>query len=38
MSDAPTIRASFLRRTGNDVPMQAGRDHWYDDVRGSDGP
>ena len=31
-------RRSSLRRTGNDVPMTDGRDHWYHDVRGSDDP
>jgi acetyl-CoA synthetase len=30
MSAAPGVRASVvLRRTGNDVPMQDGRDHWW---------
>jgi acetyl-CoA synthetase len=33
MADAPTVRASVvLRRTGNDVPMQAGRDHWWHEL------
>jgi acetyl-CoA synthetase len=33
MSGAPKIRASVvLRRTGNDVPMQDGRDHWWDEL------
>jgi acetyl-CoA synthetase len=33
MSEAPKIRASVvLRRTGNDVPMQDGRDHWWDEL------
>ena len=30
MADAPSVRASVvLRRTGNDVPMREGRDHWW---------
>jgi len=30
MADAPKVKTSLvLRRTGNDVPMQAGRDHWW---------
>jgi acetyl-CoA synthetase len=33
MSDAPKIRASVvLRRTGNDAPMQDGRDHWWHEL------
>jgi acetyl-CoA synthetase len=33
MGDAPKVRASVvLRRTGGDVPMQEGRDHWWHDV------
>ena len=33
MAAAPGIRASVvLRRTGNDVPMQEGRDHWWHDL------
>src|SRR5690242_14695419 len=33
MGDAPGIRASVvLRRTGNDVPMTDGRDHWWHDL------
>ena len=33
MADAPACRASVvLRRTGNDVPMQEGRDHWWHDL------
>jgi acetyl-CoA synthetase len=33
MGDAPKVRASVvLRRTGNDVPMQEGRDHWWDEL------
>jgi acetyl-CoA synthetase len=30
MTEAPAVRAAVvLRRTGNDVPMQDGRDHWW---------
>jgi acetyl-CoA synthetase len=30
MADAPGVRACVVfRRTGNDVPMQDGRDHWW---------
>jgi acetyl-CoA synthetase len=33
MADAPKIRAAVvLRRTGNEVPMQAGRDHWWHEL------
>jgi acetyl-CoA synthetase len=33
MGDAPGVRASVvLRRTGNDVPMQDGRDHWWHEL------
>jgi acetyl-CoA synthetase len=33
MRDAPKVRASVvLRRTGNDVPMQDGRDHWWSEL------
>jgi acetyl-CoA synthetase len=33
MGDAPKVRASVvLRRTGNDVPMQEGRDHWLHEL------
>ena len=33
MRAAPQVRASVvLRRTGNDVPMQAGRDHWWHEL------
>src|SRR4051812_2400243 len=33
MSDAPKVRASVvLRRTGNEVSMQEGRDHWLHDL------
>jgi acetyl-CoA synthetase len=33
MNDAPKIRAAVvLRRTGNDVAMQEGRDHWWHEL------
>ena len=33
MREAPKVRASMvLRRTGNDVPMQEGRDHWWHEL------
>ena len=33
MADAPGVkRCVVLRRTGGDVPMQEGRDHWWHDV------
>jgi acetyl-CoA synthetase len=33
MDAAPGVRASVvLRRTGNDVPMRDGRDHWWDEL------
>jgi acetyl-CoA synthetase len=33
MGDAPNVRTCVvLRRTGSDVPMQDGRDHWWHDV------
>jgi acetyl-CoA synthetase len=39
LESTPALKASIVvRRTGNEVPMQEGRDHWYDDVRGSDDP
>src|SRR5207237_3081683 len=41
MSDAPVVKQSVvLRRTGNDVPMQDGRDHWWHELTGgqSDDP
>jgi acetyl-CoA synthetase len=39
MTDAPGVKTCVVvRRTGNDVPMTEGRDHWYHDVRGSDDP
>jgi acetyl-CoA synthetase len=39
MQSTPGVkRCLVVRRTGGDVPMQEGRDHWYHDVRGSDDP
>ncbi|HEX6487470.1 MAG TPA: acetate--CoA ligase [Candidatus Dormibacteraeota bacterium] len=33
MNDSPGVHASVvLRRTGGDVPMQEGRDHWWHDL------
>jgi acetyl-CoA synthetase len=33
MADAPGVRASVvLRRTGNEVPMEEGRDHWWHEL------
>ncbi len=33
MADAPGVRASVvLRRTGNDVSMEEGRDHWWHEL------
>ena len=33
MADAPGVTSSIvLRRTGGDVPMQAGRDHWWHEL------
>ncbi len=33
MNDAPKVRASVvLRRTGNDVSMEDGRDHWWHEL------
>jgi acetyl-CoA synthetase len=33
MAEAPGVKASVvLRRTGNDVPMQDGRDHWWHEL------
>jgi acetyl-CoA synthetase len=33
LSDSPTVKnVIVLRRTGGDVPMQAGRDHWWDEL------
>jgi acetyl-CoA synthetase len=35
---APSVRATIvLRRTGNDVPMREGRDHWWHEVATDDG-
>ena len=39
MADAPGIeKCLVVRRTGNDVPMQAGRDHWLHELEVSDDP
>ncbi len=39
MAESPGVKSCIvLRRTGNDVPMTAGRDHWLHDVRGSEDP
>ena len=39
MADAPGIeRCLVVRRTGNEVPMQDGRDHWLHDLDVSDDP
>ena len=39
MAAAPVIRACLVvRRTGNEVPMQEGRDHWLHDFDVSDDP
>jgi acetyl-CoA synthetase len=39
MADSPGVKTCLVvRRTGNDVSMTNGRDHWYHDVRGSDDP
>jgi acetyl-CoA synthetase len=39
MADSPGVeKCLVVRRTGNDVPMTDGRDHWYHDVRGSEDP
>jgi acetyl-CoA synthetase len=33
VADSPTVtNVIVLRRTGNDVPMQEGRDHWWHDL------
>jgi acetyl-CoA synthetase len=33
LADSPTVKnVIVLRRTGGDVPMQEGRDHWWHDV------
>jgi acetyl-CoA synthetase len=37
MSRAPSVRSCVVyRRTGNDVPMTEGRDHWWHEVATSD--
>jgi acetyl-CoA synthetase len=37
--ETPNVKGTIVvRRTGNDVPMTDGRDHWYHEVRGSDDP
>jgi acetyl-CoA synthetase len=39
MAAAPGVRACVVvRRTGGEVAMEDGRDHWYHDVRGSEDP
>ena len=39
MAAAPGLRACLVvRRTGNEVPMQAGRDHWLHDFDVTDDP
>src|SRR5581483_7965636 len=39
MDDSPGVKKYLVvKRTGGDVNMQEGRDHWYHDVRGSDDP
>lgn len=39
MESTPGVKKCLVvRRTGNDVNMQDGRDVWYHDVRGSDDP
>jgi acetyl-CoA synthetase len=39
LEETPGVKGTVVvRRTGNDVPMTDGRDHWYHDVRGSDDP
>ncbi len=39
MSASPGVKKCLVvRRTGNDVPMTEGRDHWYHEARGSDDP
>jgi acetyl-CoA synthetase len=39
MAESPGVKSCVvLRRTGNDVPMTGGRDHWLHDVRGSEDP
>jgi len=37
LADAPSVKSVVvLRRTGNDVPMTEGRDHWWHEVATSD--
>jgi acetyl-CoA synthetase len=39
MEATPGVKQCLVvRRTGGDVSMRDGRDHWYHDVRGSDDP
>jgi acetyl-CoA synthetase len=39
LADAPSVRASLvLRRTGADVPMTDGRDHWWHELATDDTP
>jgi acetyl-CoA synthetase len=39
MEATPGVKKCLVvRRTGGDVSMRDGRDHWYHDVRGSDDP
>jgi len=39
MSAAPGVRACLVvRRTGGEVAMEDGRDHWYHEVRGAEDP
>ncbi len=39
MAASPGVKKCLVvRRTGGDVEMQDGRDHWYHDVRGSEDP
>jgi acetyl-CoA synthetase len=37
LADAPSVQKTLvLRRTGNDVPMTAGRDHWWHELATDD--
>src|SRR5438046_7644217 len=39
LADAPNVRKTLaLRRTGGDVPMTAGRDHWWHELATDDAP
>jgi acetyl-CoA synthetase len=39
LADAPNVRAALvLRRTGADVPMTDGRDHWWHELAADDTP